>query len=275
MNAAEPVYEVPERGRPFGAWGEVWRARGLVWAFTLREIQVRYRQAALGALWAVARPLALTWVCAWVFGRALGVPHGSGGYPSFAFVGLVTWGFVSDALTAAVPGLVNHAPLVKRMAFPREALPLAAVLAAGLDVAVALVVGGAVGIAAGLTPHATWAWAPLLLLVLGAFATALALLGAGLNVRLRDVKHALPLLLQVAFFASPVVYPAASVPAAWRTLYDLNPLVALIDGLRRTLLDGLPPEPGPTLYAAAASLVLLFLAHAAFRRLARRFADLL
>jgi ABC-type polysaccharide/polyol phosphate export permease len=275
VNAAEPVYEVPAPRAPLGAWVEVWRARGLVWAFTLRELQVRYRQAALGAAWAVARPLALTWVCAWVFGRALGVPHGSTGYPSFAFVGLVAWGFVSDALTAAVPCLVNHAPLVKRMAFPREALPLAAVFAAGVDLLVALAVGAVVGLLAGLPAHGTWIWAPVLLLVLVAFSAALALLGAGLNVPLRDVKHALPLLLQVAFFASPVVYPAASVPDAWRPLYDLNPLVAVVEGLRRVLLEGLPPEPGPTLYAAGVSLALLLLAHGAFRRLARRFADLL
>jgi ABC-type polysaccharide/polyol phosphate export permease len=275
VRVAEPVYEVPEPRAPLRAVLEVWRARGLVGAFTLRELQVRYRQAALGAAWAVARPLALTWVCAWVFGRALGVPHGSTGYPSFAFVGLVAWGFVADALTAAVPGLVQHAPLVRRMAFPREALPLAAVLAAGVDLLVALAVGAGVGLLAGIEPRATWLWAPVLLVVLAALATALALLGAGWNVRLRDVKHALPLLLQVGFFASPIVYPAASVPAAWRPVYDLNPLVAVVEGLRRALLEGLAPEAGPTLYAAGASVALLVVAHAVFRRSARRFADLL
>lgn len=275
MSAAEPVYEVPAREPPLAAGVELWRARGLVWAFTLREVQVRYRQAALGAAWAVARPLALTLVCAWVFGRALGVTPAGAPYPAFAYVGLVAWGFVSDALTNAVPGLVNHAPLVRRMAFPREALPLAAVLAAGLDLLVALAVGAALAPAAGVVPRLAWLWVPPLLVVLAALTTALALLGAGWNVRWRDVKHALPLLLQLAFFASPVVYPSSAVPAGWRALYDLNPLAVLLESLRGALLEGRAPEPGPVLGATAVACGLLLLALALFRRAARRFADVL
>jgi lipopolysaccharide transport system permease protein len=275
VNEVEPVYEVPTRGGAAAALAEVVRARGLVWAFTLRELQVRYRQAALGAAWAVARPLALTVICAWVFGAALGVPHGRAPYAAFVFVGLAAWGFVNDALTLAVPGLVQHAPLVRRMAFPREALPLSAVLTAGFDLLVALFVGAVIGVAAGLPVHGTWIWTPLLLLVLAALTTALALLGAGTNVRLRDVKHALPLLLQAGFFVSPVVYPSSSVPEPWRALYDVNPVAGVLEGLRRVLLEGLPPEPGPTLYAAAVGLAALFLSLVVFRRAARRFADLL
>jgi lipopolysaccharide transport system permease protein len=111
--------------------------------------------------------------------------------------------------------------------------------------------------------------------VLAALTAGLALLGAGTNVRLRDVKHALPLLLQAGLFVSPVVYSSSSVPDRWRALYDLNPFAPLLEGLRRALLEGLPPEPGPTLYAAAVSLAVLACALLVFRGAARRFADVL
>jgi len=252
----------------------VWRWRGLLWSFTLRELQVRYRQAALGFGWALLQPSALTVVTTLVFHTFLRIDVGGFPYPAFAFTGLVAWSFFHTAVSGAVSTLVYNAGLVRKIWFPRETLPLAAVLAVGLDLLAGLGCWLVVLVAFGLplTPQLLWA-VPLLGILL-AFTVAGALFGAAINVRFRDVKHALPLILQVLFFATPIVYPFDLVPRAWRAVAGVNPLAAVVVGLRDVALHARAPDASLTLLGAGSALLLLALSYAHFVRADQHFADI-
>lgn len=272
MNAAEGY--IIQAGAPTGGrLRGLLRHRGLLWSFTLRELQVRYRQAALGLLWAVLQPAALTVVTTLVFHHVLHVEVGGIPYPLFAYTALVGWTFFHTAVTGAVPTLVNNAGLVRKIWFPRETLPLATVTAVGLDLLVGLGLWLLLLLAYGVPLQVQLAWVPVLLAILAAFTCACALLGSAINVRFRDVKHALPLLLQLLFFATPIVYPLSLVPAGWQPALALNPLAAVAEGLRDVALYGRAPDPLRTLVGAAVALALLLLAWFHFTRADRRFAD--
>ena len=259
---------------PRGRLLSLWRFRGLLWSFTLRELQVRYRQAALGLAWALLQPVALTLVTTLVFHALLRVDVGGVPYPVFAFTALLAWTFFHTAVTGAVPTLVHNAGLIRKIWFPREVLPLATVAAVVLDLLCGLVLWLGLLLAYGYTPRVTWLWIPALLLVLVAFTAACALAGAAVNVRFRDVKHGLPLLLQVLFFATPIVYPFDLVPASWQRVAALNPLTCVVEGLREVALAGVGPDPGRTLLGALGAFVFLVLAWLLFTRAERRFADI-
>ena len=270
----QPDYVVEGGVRESGRLRALWRRRGLLWSFTLRELQVRYRQAALGFGWALLQPAALTVVTTLVFHTFLRIDVGGFPYPVFAFTGLVAWSFFHTAVSGAVPTLVHNAGLVRKIWFPRETLPLATVLAVGLDLLAGLGCWLLVLVVfdVPLTWHLLWA-APLLLILL-AFTTACALLGASVNVRFRDVKHALPLLLQVLFFATPIVYPFDLVPAGWRTVAALNPLAAVVVGLRDAALHQHAPQVQTTLVGSGVAVLLLVVSYVHFTRADQRFADI-
>jgi ABC-type polysaccharide/polyol phosphate export permease len=275
MSAPEPGYVVPAPRPGLAALADAWAYRGLLWSFVLREVQVRYRQAALGVLWAVLQPLALTLATTLLFHEALGVEGGSVPYPLFAYTGLVAWTFFHAALQAAVPSLVQNAHLVRKIWFPRETIPFACVGAALLDLGASLVVWLGFFAWYGIAVPATVLWVLPLLGILVAFTAALALLGAAVNVRFRDVKHALPLLLQLLFFATPIVYPLDAVPERWRPVVLLQPLAGVVEGLRRAALEGRAPDLATTATAAAVSLALLVVSWLLFRAADRRFADVI
>lgn len=273
MTASDAGYVV-EAGSPApGRWRALWSYRGLLWSFTLREVQVRYRQAALGALWAVLQPIALAAVTTLVFHHALHVDGDGTPYALFVFTALVPWSAFHTAVTGAVPTLVNNAGLVRKIWFPREVLPLATVLAVGTDLAAGLLVWLLLLLVYGVGWHLTLLWVLPLVVILGLFAGACALAGAAINVRFRDVKHGLPLLLQLLFFATPIVYPLSVVPAPWQRVLDLHPLTCVVVGLRDVGLHGVAPDAQRTLLGALAALALFVLAAVYFLRAERRFAD--
>ena len=266
---------VVEAGRPAAArWSALWRYRDLLWSFTLREVQVRYRQAVLGAAWAVLQPVALAIVTTLVFHHALDVESRGAPYGLFVFTALVPWAAFHTAVLGAVPTLVNNAGLLRKIWFPRESLPLATVFAAGLDLAVGLVVWLVLLLVYGVGWHLTLLWVFPLLLILFAFAAACALAGAAINVRFRDVKHALPLALQVLFFATPIVVPLEMFPEPWARVLDLNPLTSVVVGMRDIALDGTAPDLVRTLLGAMGSFIFLALAGVLFLKSERRFADI-
>ena len=274
MSAGEAGYVVEAGSPTAGRWWALWRYRGLLWSFTLREVQVRYRQAALGALWALLQPVALAAVTTLVFHHALHVDARGAPYPLFVFTALVPWAAFHTAVLGAVPTLVNNAGLVRKIWFPREALPLATVLAVGLDLGVGVLLWLVLLLAYGVGWSAALLWVPLLLLILVMVAAACALAGAAINVRFRDVKHALPLLLQVLFFATPIVIPLSAFPEGWARVLDLNPLTSVVVGLRDVGLEGRAPDAVRTLLGALGAFVFLALAGVLFLRTERRFADI-
>ena len=265
-------YVITVDSRPGGPTS-LWRHRGLLASLALKEVQVRYRQALLGVAWALLQTLALMLVTTLVFHRMLAVSSGQVPYPLFVFAALVPWTYFHTAVTGAVGSLVSNADLVRKIWFPRAALPLGHVLAVLLDLAVGLGLLLVLAVAYGHPPSAAWLAVPLLLLVLVTATAAVSLLFSAVKVYFRDVKHALPLLLQVVFFATPIVYPLSTVPAAWRGAFALNPLTAVVEGLRAAVCEGRAPDPRLTATGAAVAVVLLVVSWLVFRRAERRFAD--
>lgn len=255
---------------------ELIRQRELLYTLTLREIKVRYKQTALGALWAILQPLALMAVLTLFLSFFVGVPSDDLPYPLFSYAGLLPWTFLATALSFATPSLIGQVHIITRVYFPREIVPLACVLAALVDFAVAAVVFA--GLLAYYRIAPTWnaLYAVPLLAVQVIFVAALCLLFSAATAIYRDVRFTLPLLLQVWMFATPILYPVASVPEPFRGLYmGLNPMAVIVDGYRRAILQGESPELRYLATAALASLLLLYLGYRWFKRLERVFADVI
>jgi lipopolysaccharide transport system permease protein len=229
----------------------------LLVALTIHRIQVRYKQSILGPAWAIVHPLAMMIIFAAVFSVIVRIPSQGHPYAVFAYTGLLPWTAFASAVSSGAASLVSHAPLVTRVFFPREILPLTYVLTALFDLVVASTVlaGMLAWYDIPITPAVLWV-VPLLFL-LAVLALGLSLILCAVNVRFRDIGVAMPLLLQLGMFASPVIYPLEAVPARVRDWYVLNPLVGIIDGFRRAVLEGRPPDPAALTASIAAAAILL------------------
>lgn len=273
---AKPIVEVeggPGRLTP-GSLRELLLFRGVVGAFVMRQVKVKYKQAAVGIGWVVLQPLLAAALFAVFLGRISNVPSEGVPYFVFALAGMVAWNYFSAAAGTAMESLVADQVLLRKVYFPREVLPLAAVAAAFVDVAPGLVLVAAGSLVAGIAPSAAWfaVPVPLALLVLTAAGMGLGL--SAINVYYRDVRYALPFALQIGLFASPVVYPLSAVPDGWRTAYAIgNPVAAGIDGLRRIVLHGEWPDPVVTAGAATWAIALIVGGYALFKHLERGFSD--
>jgi lipopolysaccharide transport system permease protein len=264
----------PRRGFIHLDFAEVWDYRELAWFMALRDLKVRYKQAAFGIGWAVVQPLAMVAAFTLVFRRLASVSSDGIPYPVFALVGLMAWGYVSGSVVRATQSLVGNAALVTKVYFPRILVPAAAVLPGAVDFMLALPVLAVLMVIYSVSP--TWAIVtlPLWLLALVILAFAVGLLLSALNVRYRDVNQAIALMIQLWLFLSPVAYPASSVPGHWRTLYYLNPMAGIVTGLRWAVVGGAGLEPAVLLSGVSASLVLAG-AIWYFQRTERRFADIM
>ena len=251
---------------------ELWHYRDLLYFLTWRDIAVRYKQTALGVLWAILQPLLSMVVFTIFLGRLAGVPSDGVPYPIFSYLGLLPWMYFSGAVTRSGASVVGSANLLTRVYFPRVLVPLSATLSALVDFAIAFaVLGGLMGWY-GIRPALS-----IVLLVPLAALTAVAATGIGmwlaaLNVRYRDVQYAIPFLMQLWMFATPVVYPTSIVPERWRPLFALNPMTGIIEAYRAAVL-GRPLDWG-TLGVSALSAVLLAAVGAwQFHRMERTLAD--
>lgn len=261
-----------ERWLPRLDVAELWGYRELGLALASKTLRVRYKQTFFGIAWAVLQPVLAVVVFTVVFGRLAGLETDGIPYSVFNYSAMILWLYVSSSVTGAAQSLVESRDLVTKIYFPRLLAPLAALLPGLVDFAIAFVVLGGLIAVTGVTPD----WAILLtpVWVLGAVAVAFAagIPLSALNVKYRDVRHALPLLLQVWLFASPVVYSSSLVDGAWIYVYALNPMVTVLDGFRWSVADG--PAPGPeALVSLAVVLVVLTAGLVYFRRVERSFAD--
>lgn len=254
--------------------GELWDYRDLAWLLAWRDVRVRYRQTVLGVGWAVLQPLVTILVFSLVFGRLAKVPSDGAPYPVFTFSALLPWILFSGALTRAASSLVSNAALLTKVYFPRLVLPLGSVLTSLVDFAISLVV--LLGLMAWyhIVPGPAVLLIPLLVAYTVVAAWAVGIWMAALNVRYRDVNFALPFLVQIGLFVSPVVYSASLVPASVRILYDLNPMTLVIQGFRWALLGASAPS---SLMFISIPLVALLLVSGVFyfRRTERFFADII
>jgi lipopolysaccharide transport system permease protein len=252
---------------------ELWDYRELLYFLTLRDIQVRYKQAALGVGWAVLQPLLTMIIFTVVFGRLANLQSDGIPYPVFSFTALLPWQLFSGALSRAGSSLVNNSQLITKIYFPRLVIPLSAVAAGLLDFGISLVVLFILMACYGI--QLTWAvlWLPLLVLLALLTALAVGLWLSALNVQYRDVQHLIPFLVQAWMYASPVAYSTTLVPSGtWRILYGLNPLAGVIQGFRWALLGSTPPD-GLFLVSIAVVLVLLVTGLLYFQRMESTFAD--
>lgn len=262
------------RIRPVEVARELWRARELLRTLAERDLRVRYKQAVLGMAWAVLSPVMLMLIFTLLFSRAIKVNTGGAPYPLFAYLGLLPWTFFSSSVSTGGQSLLANIPLLNKVYFPREVFPLGAVLVGAVDMAVASLVLGILFGAAGYAPRGTSYWVPLLLLVQLAFTTGTALVVSIVIVYLRDLRHALPIILQFGLLATPVAYGLQIVPARWRGLYAVvNPLGPVIDGYRRAVLLGQAPDLHLLGIAAASSAVVLCGGYLLFKKLETRIAD--
>ena len=253
---------------------ELWDQRELVYFLAWRDIKVRYKQTALGASWAILQPVFAMVVFSIFFGRLGRIPSDGLPYPLWSFAGLVPWTFFAQGLTQAANSLVVSQNLLRKVYFPRLAIPIATVLSAALDFALAFVV--LVGMMLFYGVHPTWNVIWVLPLALLAFVTAL---GAGiwfaaLSVRYRDVRYIVPFLVQFWLFATPIAYPSSLLPARWRVLYAVNPMTGVVEGFRWSLL-GTSTAPGVMVAVSAVTAMVVLVGGAFyFRRVERTFADL-
>jgi lipopolysaccharide transport system permease protein len=247
----------------------------LLWILSLFRLRVRYKQSALGWLWAALQPLALMSIYTMIFARVTRVPTAGIPYPLFVLSALLPWLFFSGSISNAVHGLVLYPNLLTKMYFPREIIPLSYLAASFSD----FLIGGM--ILAGFMAHyrvsPTWnlLYALPIVILLASFAAAIALFFSAVHVRFRDIGLAMPLLLQVWMFSIPVVYSLQSVPMRFRRLYLLDPVAGLIENFRTVLLRGGKPDASNLGMSAATAFVCLVVAYAYFKSSEATMADVI
>jgi lipopolysaccharide transport system permease protein len=266
----------PSRGIAKLGLSELWRYRDLAYFFVWRDIKVRYKQTIFGGAWAIIQPLILMVVFTFVFGTVLNVETPPGvPKPLFYYAALVPWTLFSAAFGGASTSLTGNSSLVSKVYFPRLILPISAMGSSLLDFVIALsfvfVMMFAYGI--GASWHALWL--PLFTLMALLSALTIGLLISALNARYRDVNYAVPYVLQVLLFVTPLMYSSTQIPESVRWLYFLNPMAVVVEGFRWALIDAAPP-PGPmTLVSAAIMMLLLVAGLYYFRNAERTIADVI
>lgn len=278
-NTTSTVYLRPSKGWISLNLSDLWAYRELVFFLTWRDIKVRYKQAALGILWAVLQPVMIMVVFTVIFSKLAGLKPDAGipqeWYPVFSLAALLPWQLFQAALQRSSVSLVGNANLLTKVYFPRLIIPFSAVAAGLVDFAISLVVLLVMMILYGV-PF-TWNMVWLLPLVLLALLTALAvgLWLSALNVQYRDVQQIVPFLLQAWMYASPVAYSIDLIPTSgpWRLIYGLNPMTGVIQGFRWALLGSNPPDQ-LMIISVVMVVVLLVTGLFYFRRMERKFADM-
>ena len=253
---------------------DLWRSRELVRVLAEREFQSRYKQTILGIVWALLTPVLLVLVFALFVNRAFDINTGDAPYILFAYIGLVPWNFFSFSLTRGGQSLVMDSGVINKVRCPREVFPLAGMASAGIDMFISLFVLGAMFIATGYELKTTVVWVPLILLLQLAFVAGIVMVFAILGVYFRDLFQAMPLLLQLGLLATPVAYGIEAIPEKWWSVYAaINPLAAVIESYRQTMLYGYAPPWELFIPAALASAVWLIGGFIVFKKLEPGIAD--
>src|SRR3954451_10471493 len=253
---------------------DIWRYRELLYFLTWRDVKIRYKQTLLGAAWAIIQPLFAMLLFTLIFGKLARMPSDGVPYPLFAYAGLLPWTFFANAVTNSSNSLVGSATLITKVYFPRLFIPAAAVAAGLLDFFIACLL---------LIPMLCYyriglSWSLLMLAPLILLSTLLALavgmLMSAMNVRYRDVRYALPFLIQLWLFVSPVIYPSSIIPQRWKWLFALNPMSGIIEGFRAALL-GRTFDWTMLGIAVAITAALLIVSIYIFRRVEATFSDVI
>ncbi|HYI09610.1 MAG TPA: ABC transporter permease [Thermoanaerobaculia bacterium] len=275
MDPTRTLVIEPTRGWRAIDLREVWAYRDLLRVFAWRDVKVRYRQTVLGAVWVMGQPLVSMIIFSLLFTRVAklraetGVP-----YPLFVLSGVLIWNFVAGAIQRSGNSLLGAAHLISKVYFPRLVVPLSNVATDLVDFAIAALLLLPMMLYYGIAPSASMLLAPLLVALAGIFALGAGLWIAALNVEYRDVRVVLPWVLQIAMYATPVVYPLSALPERYRWIAVVNPMTGIVEGLRAALFGGVMPAEA-LLWSLVASVLLLVSGAYYFRRMERLFADVL
>lgn len=264
--------------RPRHGWQQLglkdlWQYRELLYFLCWRDIKVRYKQTALGVAWAIVQPLMTMVLFSLFFGRLAKMPSDGIPYPLFVFTALVPWMFFSNGITQSSGSLVENASLLKKVYFPRLAVPIASIIAGVVDFFCSFVVLIMLMLYYGVVPSLSILTLPLFLGLACTASLGIGLWLSALNVQFRDVRYVIPFLTQLWLFATPIAYPSSLLSEPLRSLYGLNPMVGVVEGFRWALL-GTETSFGPMLLVSSlASMVVLITGAFYFRRMEVTFSD--
>ncbi len=248
--------------RPLRGWWdinlrEVWQYRELLYFFVWRDVKVRYKQTLIGAAWAVIQPFFTMVIFSLFFGKLAKIPSNGLPYPVFYYSALLPWTYFAGALQNATNTMVEHQRVITKVYFPRVLLPVAATVSGLVDFGIAFVILVGMMLFYGMIPTVATLLLPLFLLLAVITALGVGLWLSALNAIYRDVRYAVPFLIQFWMFASPVAYPSSLVPERWQWLYGLNPMAGVIEGFRWAL-TGQGQPPGPLMLASVAAVLVVF-----------------
>lgn len=253
---------------------EFWHYRELLYFLAWREVKLRYKQAGLGAAWAIIQPLFSMIIFTLFFGRLAGVPSDGIPYPLFSFCALVPWTYFSGTLSLAGNSLVTNANLVTKVYFPRVLLPAATVISGMLD----FLIGSVFLVFMMIYYHTKPGWhllfAPFFVLSIMLLALGISMFLAAFNVRYRDVKYALPFIIQILLFVSPIIYPVSFWPAKYQKILAFNPLAGVMEGFRACLFSTHPMPWNLVVISWSVTFVLLIGGAVYFRKTEKTFADI-
>ena len=278
ITSQDPAPQVVTRIRPSKGWvslklDELWEYRELLYFLVWRDVKVRYKQTVLGAAWAILQPFMTMVVFSLFFGKLAKIPSEGVPYPIFSFAALVPWTFFATGLSQGANSLVGSQNLIKKVYFPRLAIPIASVLSGVVDFALAFVVLLGMMVFYGIYPTANILWLPPLLLLALVTSLGVSLWLSALNVQFRDIRYTVPFMTQFWLFATPIAYPSSLLPEPWRTLYGINPMAGVVEGFRWALL-GTDTQPGPMILVSSVAAVTILVSGAFyFRRMEKTFAD--
>jgi len=279
MESSALPHEPLVRIRPGRSWSaldfpELWAFRELFYFLVWRDLKVRYKQTLLGVAWAIIQPVFTMLIFTLFFGRLAGIPSDGVPYPVFVYAGLLVWTFVSNTVITSGNSLVTNANLLSKIYFPRIFIPGAAVGAGLVDLAIAFII--LVGLMIYYQVAVSWGllMVPLLIAMTTLLAVAVGTWLSALNVKYRDVRFALPFLIQIWMFVSPIIYPPSFVPERWRWVLALNPLTGIIDAFRVSLFGHQPLDWGTLAVSAAVILIMLTYSIYAFWKMEETFADI-
>ena len=272
---SEPLVVIqPSKTWSLLSFKDIWAYRELLFFLTWRDVKVRYKQTALGAAWAVLQPLFMMIIFTIFFGRLAAVGSSGIPYPLFALAGLVPWTFFANSITASGNSLVNSAHLITKVYFPRLIVPAAAMLAGLVDFVLAFVLLCLLMLYYRVALTTQVLFLPVLVLLTALFALGVGTWMSALNVKYRDVRFALPFVIQLWLFVSSVILPSSSVPEKWRWLLLFNPMSAIIEGYRSALF-GLPFDWPALGIASVLTILVVAYAFYSFGRVERSFADII
>jgi lipopolysaccharide transport system permease protein len=252
----------------------LWTYRELLYFLSLRDIKIRYKQTALGVSWALLQPLLTMIIFTLFFGRAARIPSDGHPYAVFVLAGILPWTFFSNSVVNSSNSLVGNSSLISKVYFPRMIMPGSAVLAGLVDFAVTLVLMLVVLSYSKISISTNILVLPFLLLLTMLLALAIGSFFSALNVKYRDVRYALPFLVQLGMFVTPIIYPSSLVPPKWRFALMLNPMASVVESFRTALLGGFFNWASLGI-ATVTTLVLLFSGAYYFRRVEKAFADII